>query len=136
MSLCAATSIPVPFAFRISSTSVGTSCTVIGAAPVISLVMVLKLILEPLTFIKISNCTSTLVTGQMYVRMSQVFVSTGFKYAYSTCTQLILTLVLVVELVKVGLRRKIVIGETAGLSSTTSSSGERVSSWIRPAYSE
>lgn len=46
------------------------------------------------------------------------FFTTAQKYPYSTTTQLVLTLVLVMELFKVGRQRQKVMGETATVSST------------------
>ena len=50
-------------------------------------------------------------------------MSIGVKYAYSTSVELVLTLVLVIELVKVGFHRQLVIGETVAFTSNSGGSG-------------
>lgn len=64
------------------------------------------------------------------IHISQTLISTGFKYTYSTFAQLVLTLVLVVLLIKVGLQRKLVVGETA--NSTKGASGVRKAGFFLP----
>lgn len=117
--LCLAASIPVLIAFNITNSVFGLSCTAMYSAPAISLVLVP----QPKIFLQY-HCVEKYLF--LLVRVSQVFVSTGLKYAYSTCAQLVLTIVLVVLLVNAGLRRKVVIGETSGFNSITGTSGGRV----------